>query len=121
VFLPFLRLSAMDDLDALACAFVESYGEEIHKATRSASFRGEAFARRALEASTMAAALSRGEPVEPGPRFVTDGAWGRGRLRARRCGADVEMTEHAIVVPESGAILAWVWHSPGPATSPKNQ
>ena len=91
-----------------ACAFVEckidpERGMVISQAARSKAFRGVAVWRRVLETETVAARLLRGEATAAGVERVTNGTWGSARL-------DAEMTEHAILVVESGGVIAWLWH-----------
>ena len=98
------------ELATAACALVEcarvaSNAGRVKRATRSATFRGEAKQRRALEEQTCAARIFRGETEPRGPERVTSGAWGSEHLA-------VEMTEHAIWVAESDSALVWLWHAP---------
>jgi len=88
-----------------ACAVAECEHGMTKWVIRSKAFRATAVGRRRLEDATFAAALSRGESVPTGPRRVARGTWGIDEL-------DVEMTEHAVRIPESGIVLVWLWHAP---------
>lgn len=85
------------------CALVECEGPIVKRALRSSAWRGIALGGRPLEAGSFAAALARGESIAAGPRPV-ERAWGRERL-------GVEMTEHAMAIPESNTIIVWLWHA----------
>ena len=87
-----------------ACAFVESYGGKISRVTRSSAFRGVAVGRRKLEVGSAAYALANGGASDLGARVVRGGAWGCDAI------GGVEMIEHAIAIPESGAVVTWLWH-----------
>lgn len=84
-----------------ACAMLECKGGRVVRAARSLAWRGVAVQGRALEAGTLAVSLESGDRS----RVVTDDTWGRGAL------GGVEMTEHAIVVPDSPWTLVWLWHA----------
>ncbi len=86
-----------------ACALVECSDNVVKRAARSNAWRGVALRGRALEDASRAKALARGDSLAAGPHRV-ESAWGRDEL-------GVEMTEHAIAVPESGAIVVWLWHA----------
>jgi hypothetical protein len=88
-----------------ACALLECRDGVVLRAARSASFRGVAKARRALETGTAAYRLSCGERAASEAARVTGRVWGSDKL-------GVEMTEHAILIAESGAVLVWLWHAP---------
>ncbi len=90
-----------------ACAFVESYGGQISRVTRSTAFRGVAVQRRKLEEGTAAFALANGDASGEGWRVVRGDVWGRDGI------GGAEMIEHAIAIPESGAVVSWLWHADG--------
>ena len=69
----------------------------------SDSWRGVALKGRKLEEGSRPWALGRGERVASRP-FRVERAWGSDAV-------GVEMTEHAIFVPESGTTLVWLWHA----------
>ena len=85
------------------CKIVPEKGAIISQSERSSAFRGVAVKRRRVEGETVAARLLRGEVTEADVEPVTNGTWGSARL-------DAEMTEHAILVVESGGVLSWLWH-----------
>ena len=88
-----------------ACALLECKDGVIQRATRSRAWRGEAVKGRQVEATTAVAALMGGHAIPPGPRAVHGDAWGHAAL------GDVEMTEHAIAIPESRSAIVWLWHA----------
>jgi hypothetical protein len=86
-----------------ACAFVECDGDHIFHAERSETFRGIAVKDRRVEEGALAGRVARGEAGGGGESERVRGVWGQGKLR-------VEMTEQVEVVPESGVVVAWLWH-----------
>jgi hypothetical protein len=90
-----------------ACALVESDDGFVFNAAKSTSFRGMAFKNRYLEASSIAAAVTRGDLAGTERAMAVTDAWGRRKIRAH-------MTEDVVIVPESGVVAAWLWHAPSP-------
>jgi len=88
-----------------ACALVEcrkeADGWRIQRASKSASFRGDVAQRRRLPSTSQAAAVALGHAVAPGLR--PNEAWS-----AKKHARDIQ--EDAARVPESGVVLAWLWH-----------
>jgi hypothetical protein len=93
------------ELATSGCAALECRNGTINRASRSASFAGEAFERRVLEEATFAAAAWRGERVAPGPQIVVAPVWGRGEL-------ELDLTEEIFKIPESHTTLVWLTHGP---------
>ena len=87
-----------------ACAMLECWDGVVKRAARSERWRGVALQKRALEPGSRAYAIGRGESVASRP-YVVETAWGCEAL-------GVEMTEHVILIPESGVTLVWLWHAP---------